>query len=67
MNDVYSYVEVPATTQEATAKEDHHEDHPKESSETLTLTGPEGPAVPKVSAPTLVGPFLLSFVQNLTS
>jgi hypothetical protein len=66
MNDNYSYVGVPDTTQEVIAKEDY--DHPaSESSETLTLAGPEAGAAPKRSAPTLVGPFLLSIVQNLTS
>jgi hypothetical protein len=54
-------VEVLATTQEAMAKEEH----PIESFKTLTLDGPEGPATPKVSAPTLVCPFLPLFVQNL--
>ena len=57
MNGDYSYVGVPATTQEAMAKED--QDHPMESSETHTPAGPEAPAAPKLSAPTLVGPFLL--------
>jgi hypothetical protein len=53
MNVDYSYVGVAVTTQEAMAitKEDH--DHPVESSETLTLTGPEAPAA---RAPTVVGP-----------
>jgi hypothetical protein len=66
MNDDYSYVGVPATTQEVIVKEDY--EHPvSEASETSTLAGPEAPAAPKQSDPTLVGPFLLSIVQNLTS
>jgi hypothetical protein len=61
----YSYVEVSATTQEAMAKEDH--DHPIESSGTVThtLVAPDASAAPKVSAPTLVGLFLLSNAPNL--
>ena len=54
----YSYVEVPATTQEAIEKE--HHDHPIESSDTNTLAAPDVPAAANVTAPTLVGPFLLS-------
>jgi len=65
MNVNYSYAEVPATTQEIMATEDHH--HPIESSETHTLAGAEAPAAPIVAAPKLVGPFLLSIPQNLTS
>jgi hypothetical protein len=65
MNDDYSYVEAPATTQETMAKEEH--DHPLQSNETHTLAGLEAPAAAKVSAPTLVGPFLLSIAQNLTT
>ena len=65
MNDDYSYVGVPATTQEAMENEDH--DPPIESSETNALAEPEAPAAPKLSAPTVVGPFLLSIAQNLTS
>jgi hypothetical protein len=66
MNDGYSYVGIPSTTQEVIAKEDH--DHPvSECSETITLAGPEAPAALKQSALTLVGPFLLLIVQNLTS
>jgi len=63
MNDDYSYVGVPATTQEAMSK-DH--DHPMES-ETHTPARPEAAAVPKLSASTLVGPLLLSVCQDLTS
>jgi hypothetical protein len=62
MNDEYSYVGVPAATQEAMANEDH--DHRGESSETLTLAGPEAPAAPKLSAPMVVGPSLLLISQN---
>lgn len=66
MNDDYSYLRVLATTtQEVMVKEEH--DHPVESSETLSLTGPEAPAVPKLSHLTMVGPSLLSIVQNITS
>jgi hypothetical protein len=66
MNDEYSYVGVPATTQEAMAEEDH--DHPVELSETHTLqAGSEAPAAPKLSAPMVVGPFMLSIARNLTS
>ena len=64
MNADYSYVGVPTTTQEAIAEEDHN--HPIELSETQTLAGPEAPAVLNPSAPTFVGPFLLSIAQNLT-
>jgi hypothetical protein len=64
MNDEYSYVGVPATTQEATANEEH--DHPVES-ETHTPAGPEAPAAPKLSAPVVVNPFMLSITRNLTS
>ena len=58
MNNDYSYVEVPTTTQEAIAKEDH--DHPidlpvpVESSEPA---GSEAPGTSNVNARTLVGPF----------
>jgi len=62
MNVDYSYVGVPATTQEVIAKEGH--DHPTKPSETHTLSGSEAL---KLSAPTLVGPFLLSIAQNITS
>jgi hypothetical protein len=65
MNDEYSYVGVPTTTQEAMAKEEH--DHPIESSEAHTLARPEVSVAPKLSASTLVSPFLLSITQNLTS
>jgi len=65
MNTEYSYVEVPAAAQEAIAKEGH--DHPTESSETNTFAVPEAPVPPNVTAPTLVGPFLLSIAQNITS
>lgn len=61
MNGDYSYVGVPATTEEAMAK-----DHPIES-ETHTLARPEAAAVPKLSASTLVSPFPPSIPQNLTS
>ena len=54
---------VPAATQQAMKKEDPV----SESSETITLAGPETPAAPELSAPTVVGPFLLSIAQNLTS
>lgn len=66
MNVDYSYVGVPATPQEIMTTEDH--DHPVESrSETLSLAGSEAPAAPALSAPTVVGSFLLSIAQNLTS
>ena len=65
MNDDYSYVGVPATTQEAMANEDH--DPPIESSETNALAEPEAPVAPKLSALAVVSPFLLSISQNLTS
>jgi hypothetical protein len=65
MNDNYSCIGVPSTTQEVIAKE--HPDHTIESSETHTLAGPEAPAAPNLSAPTLVCPFLLLIAQNLTS
>ena len=64
MNVECSNVGAPATTQEAIGKSEH--DHPMESFETYTLAGPEAPAAPKLSAPTLVGPFLLSIAQHLT-
>ena len=57
MNDDYSYVGVPATTQEAMANQDH--DHPVESSKMLTLAGPEAPAAPKLRRPTVVHPCYL--------
>lgn len=62
MNVDYSYVGVP-TTQEAMAKE------PVESLETYTLTEPEVPAAPKLSAPTVVSPVLqlIAQLENLTS
>ena len=65
MNVDYSYVGVPATTQEVIAKEGH--DHPTKPSETHILSGPEAPEALKLSAPTLVGPFLLSIAPNITS
>ena len=65
MNVDYSYVGLSGTTQEAMAKEDR--DYPVESSETLTLAGPEAPAALELSAPTVVGPSLRSNSQNLTS
>jgi hypothetical protein len=60
MNDDYSYVGVPATTQEAT-KEDNN-DHALESSGILVVAGPEleAPAAQKLSGPTVVGPSLQS-------
>ena len=58
------YVGVPATSQEVT---NEHHDHPIESSETHTHAGLEASAAPNLSAPTLVGPFLLSIAQYLTS
>ena len=67
MNVNHSYAEVPATTQEAMATEDHHHQIEPESSETHTLAGAEASAAPIVAAPKLVGPFLLSIPQNLTS
>jgi hypothetical protein len=65
MNENYSYVGVPATIQEAMEKEDCN--NPVKSSEPPTLAGPEPPAVPELSAPMVVGPFLLSISRNLTS
>jgi len=64
MNNDNSYIGVPTTTQEVMANQDH--DHPVESSETLTLAGPEAPAAPKLSRPTVVGLTLLSIAPNLT-
>ena len=66
MNVDHSYVEVPTTTQEVKANEDHNY-HPVESLETDALAGPEVPAAPKLSAPTVVGPSRLLSAQNLTS
>jgi hypothetical protein len=70
MNDDYSYVGVPATTQEA-MKEDNDSDHTVvESSETFAVAGPElgleAPVAPKLSGLTEVGLSLLSIAQNLT-
>jgi hypothetical protein len=63
MNDEYSYVGVPPTTQEAMEKEGH--DHRLiKSSETPTLAGSEAAAAPKLSAPIVVGPSLLSIAPN---
>ena len=65
MNVDHSYVEVPTTTQEVKANEDHY--HPVESLETDALARPEVPAAPELSAPTVVGPSRLLSAQNLTS
>ena len=64
MNVDYSYVGVPATTQEAMANEDHHDDHLVESSETLSFAGPEAPTAPELSGPIVVGSFLLLTAPN---
>jgi hypothetical protein len=66
MNENYSYVGVPTTTQEAMANQLEDHDHPVEPSETPTLAGPEAPAAPKLNRPTVVGPSLLSIAPNLT-
>jgi len=66
MNVDYSYVRVPATTQEVIEK-DHDHNHPIKSSETHTLAGSEAPAALKLSAPPLVGLFLLSIARNINS
>lgn len=63
MNVEYSYVGVPATIQEAMKKENR--DYPVETSETLALAG-QAPGAPKLSASTVVSPFMLSMIQNLT-
>jgi len=52
MNDDYSSVGVPVTTQEEMGNQDHA--HPVESSETPTLAGPEAPAAQKLSRPKVV-------------
>ena len=67
MDNDYSYIGVPSTTQEVIGN--GHHDHPIASSETHTLPDPEVQleAQPVLSAPMLVGAFLLSITQNLTS
>ena len=64
MDNDYSYIGVPSTTQEVIGNGYHN--HPIASSETHTLPDPEVQAQPVLSAPMLVGPFLLSIAQNLT-
>ena len=64
MNNDYSYVEVPATTQESIAEEDHDHTIDLESSEPAES---EAPSASNVNARTLVGAFLLSVAQNITS
>ena len=71
MNNDYSYIEVPVITQEAIPKLEEDHDHPidsdLESSESNTLAELEAPAASNVNTRTLVGPFLLSIAQNITS
>ena len=72
MNNDYSYIEVPVITQEAIPRLEEDHDHPipdsdSESSESDTLAELEVPAASNVNTRTLVGPFLLSIAQNITS
>jgi len=65
MDNDYSYVGVTSINQEMIGNGDH--DHPIASSEIHTPPDPEVQAQPMRSALVLVGPFLLSIAQNLTS
>ena len=69
MEDDYSCVGVPATTQELEVIAKEHHEHPAASSKTQTLVEPqlEAPTAPKLTAPRFVSPSLLSIAQNLTS